>query len=420
MRKACKVALRALNEAIPMEYRTSDYLGRYYTRESVASLLINSMGLASPTTVVDLGAGNGALVTEAANQWTAERYLTVDIDERANSGLLPMLRGPSFVHFTGDALDPKLGERIGLGWAQACAAICNPPYIRPIWQEHFGNILEEVGLSHVLPEAQNAPAGILFVAQNLRLLKNGGKLGLILPDGLVTGERFETFRRALIENHSLEQIIELPRNIFRRTEAQTHIVVLSKNGSSKSTVISRKLETNGFLSDAINIPSDEAISRLDYSHHVLSQRRNLHYPKKEKFNTIIASIRRGSYSSSSRKTVNLPIFHTTDLADYSPDIPSDFIISQSEAEALDMGYAREGDILVARVGRNLSRKIVLVKKGPILVTDCFFVLTPNVDSEKALKSLTSKAGREYLDAISQGVGARFITAARLLELELDQ
>ncbi|AYF87355.1 hypothetical protein D6Z43_09375 [Pseudomonas sp. DY-1] len=402
-----------------MESRTSDHLGRYYTRETVASLLISSMKLATPGTVIDLGAGDGALVTEAANQWAAERYLTVDIDEQANSGHLPKLRGPSFVHFTGDALDLKLGDRIGLGWSRACAAVCNPPYIRPIWQEHFGNILEEVGLSHVLPEAKSAPAGLLFVAQNLRLLKNGGKLGLILPDGLITGERFEPFRRALIENHSIEQVIELPRNIFRKTEAQAHIVILSKNETQRPTITSRKLELTGALSEALSIPSDEAISRIDFSHHAKCKRNYSSKKSKRKLGDLISSITRGSHNSSSRKSAVLPILHTTDLADYETDIPPGFLVSQPEAEALGGSYARKGDILVARVGRNLSRKIVLVKKGPILITDCFFSLTPKAAPEEVFRLLTSESGRSQLDRISQGVGARFITAARLLELEMD-
>jgi len=402
-----------------MEPRTSDHLGRYYTQETVASLLISSMKLATPGTVIDLGAGDGALVTEAANQWVAERYLTVDIDEQADSGRLPTLRGPSFVHFTGDALDLKLGDRIGLGWSQACAAVCNPPYIRPIWQEHFGNILEEVGLSHVLPEAKSAPAGILFAAQNLRFLKSGGKLGLILPDGLITGERFGRFRRALIENHSLELVIELPRNIFRKTEAQTHIVILSKDGAQKSTVPSRKLELNGVLSEAVNIPSEEAIARIDYSHHVQNKSKKTRTRIKRKLSDLISSVSRGSYSSSSRKLVKLPIFHITDLSDYESNISPRFLVSQSDAEALGGSYAREGDILVARVGRNLSKKVVLVKNGPILITDCFFALTPKSSSDEVLRLLTSDSGRAQLDKISQGVGARFITAARLLDLELD-
>lgn len=402
-----------------MESRTSDHLGRYYTRDTVASLLISSMKLTTPGTVIDLGAGNGALVTEAANQWTAKRYLTVDIDEQANSGHLPMLRGPSFVHFTGDALDFELANRIGLGWSQACAAVCNPPYIRPIWKEHFGSILEEVGLSHVLPEAKNAPAGLLFIAQNLRFLKSGGKLGLIIPDGLITGERFEPFRRALIENHSIEQVIELPRNIFRKTEAQAHIVVLTKDESQRSVIASRKLELTGALSEVLKIPAEDAIARIDYSHHIKNKSKLSGRKAKRKLRDLVSSIARGSYSSSSRRTVALPIFHTTDLADFERDIPSRFLVPPPEIEALGGNYARKGDILVARVGRNLSRKIVLVDKGPVLITDCFFSLRPKGSPEEILRLLTSDSGRAQLDRISQGVGARFITAARLLDLELD-
>ncbi len=402
-----------------METRISDHLGRYYTRDTVASLLIRSMNLTTPGTVIDLGAGDGALVTEAANQWTAKRYLTVDIDEQANCGHLPTLRGSSFVHFTGDALDFELARRMGLEWSQACAAVCNPPYIRPMWQKHFGSILEEVGLSHILPEAKNAPAGLLFIAQNLRLLKSGGKLGLIIPDGLITGERFEPFRRALIENHSIEQVIELPRNIFRKTEAQAHIVVLTKEKSQRPIIASRRLEPTGTLSEVLNIPVEDAIARIDYSHHFKCKSKLSGRKAKRKLRDLVSSIARGSYSSSSRRAVDVPILHTADLADFEQNIPSGFQVPPREVEALGGNYASKGDILVARVGRNLSRKVVLVDKGPVLITDCFFSLSPKGSPEEILQLLTSDTGRAQLDRISQGVGARFITAARLLDLELD-
>lgn len=75
----------------------------------------------------------------------------------------------------------------------AHSALCNPPYIRPGWRSHFGQILEDAGLSGVFPHIKCVPADILFIAQNLRFLRPSGKLGLILPDGIIAGEKCGAF-----------------------------------------------------------------------------------------------------------------------------------------------------------------------------------------------------------------------------------
>ncbi len=64
--------------------KTSDPLGRYYTDAQVGALLVQAMKLDQPNTVLDLGAGDGALVGAAAKVWTQSRFITVDIDRKAS------------------------------------------------------------------------------------------------------------------------------------------------------------------------------------------------------------------------------------------------------------------------------------------------------------------------------------------------
>lgn len=397
--------------------RQSDSLGRYYTHGKVAALLVASMDVTAPKTVIDLGAGNGTLVDAAAERWSKARFVTVDIDERAESNRLPATRGGAFRHFTGDALDVGLNHRLGLPWGRACVGLCNPPYIKPRWRRHFGEIMEEVGLSHVLPHADDVPADILFIAQNLRLLKKGGRLGMIIPDGLISGERFMCFRQSLVESHAIDQVIELPRNIFRRTEAKAHIVILTKGATQDSAISVRQLSSIGELSDTMAISPERAILRLDYGFHSLAKParalRSVHLSQ------LVSSISRGALSSRTRQTVSYPVFHTTDLADGITEVPRRFLLNKEHRRVVAGTTARAGDVLVARVGRNLSDKICRVGRGVVAVSDCFLVLRPNPGEEdKLFKVLTSPRGRSAIDAIAHGVGARFITANAIMTLRL--
>lgn len=395
--------------------RQSDHLGRYYTHGKVAALLVTSMNVAAPKTVIDLGAGDGTLVDAGAKLWSRARFVTVDIDDKAESSRLPVTRGGAFRHFTGDALDVGLDHRLGLHWGKACVGLCNPPYIKPRWRRHFGEIMEEVGLSHVLPHAEDIPADILFIAQNLRFLKDGGRLGMIIPDGLISGERFMRFRQSLIESHSIDQVIELPRNIFRRTEAKAHIVILTKAATQVSHIPVRQLSSTGELSDAMTISPERGLLRLDYGYH--SSVRPSRTSRVVRLSKLIASISRGTLSSRTRKNVGYPVFHTTDLTAGMTEVPSEFALSKEFQKVVAGVTARAGDVLVARVGRNLSDKICRVDCGVIVVSDCFLVLRPNAGEEDNLfRVLNSPRGRAAIDAIAHGVGARFITANALMTI----
>ena len=223
------------------------------------------MGVHSPNLVIDLGVGDGALVGAASRKWAGARFITVDIDACAGR---PQLHGQviSSMHRVEDALGNNLSQRIGVLHETVNSALCNPPYVGPKWQRHFAEMLEDAGLSGVMPKIGCIPADVLFIAQNLRFLRRGGKLGLILPDGIIAGERFSKLRQVLATTHRLERVIELPRRVFRRTDAKAHIVILTKHLSPQNTIQVQRLDECGSLTSPIALSTDRAGDRLDYSY----------------------------------------------------------------------------------------------------------------------------------------------------------
>lgn len=395
--------------------KTSDPLGRYYTHATVASLLVQTMGKRSPGLALDLGAGDGALVRQASTIWKKTQFVTVDIDKNAGSVELPTSGGDKFKHYVADALSRNLSERLAINLGGADAALCNPPYIRPHWKKHFGEILEEAGLSHVLPKMSDAPSDLLFIAQNLRFLRSGGQLGLILPDGIIAGERFQAFRETLARKHKIERVIELPRRIFKGTDAKAHIVVLAKDSGGSSRIKIQRVESDGALSRTIALPPDFAKLRLDYSHYVTKDK---HDDESLAIRNVAVMAARGNCSSAQRRGMPMPVFHTTEY-NGSGTVPSIFLLKKQDSAVATGLVAIPGDILIARVGRNLEGKVCMVRKGYVILSDCIFALRVlPAFRERVFSFLTSQSGRDALASASHGVAARFITTEALLNIKI--
>ncbi|MGE6982887.1 N-6 DNA methylase [Kluyvera intermedia] len=392
--------------------KKSDCLGRYFTSEKVGQLLIDSMRNVTPSLVLDLGTGDGALSAAASKQWLNAHFMTVDIDLAAQSKISHLGAKERFTHTTADALRHDLPNLLNLSLASTDAAVCNPPYLRPKWSDDFSSILRDAGLDDVMFSKKDISTELLFIAQNLRFLKNGGVLGLILPDGIVSGEKYIGLRKKLLDEHSVESIIELPRRVFRRTDAKTHILVLNKNGKTNDKLTLQRVDENCNFSRPLIIPAFNAHNRLDYSYHA----NFFHEKHGVQVKNIVSKLMRGRTTSSERKSKTYPVFHTSDMKHGDLNIPQEFVISKASCLPGEV-VAMEGDILLSRVGRNLTDKICIVSKGNVVVSDCIFVLrVPMEYRSKLVSYLVSNEGKTYLNALSHGVGAKFLTQSAILNL----
>jgi type I restriction enzyme M protein len=403
---------------VPRVAKTSDPLGRYYTGVVMARHLVQAMaavlGTRSPETVLDLGAGGGALVLECARTWPAGRFITVDVDPAAESRELAARFGAAFRHHHGSALGEQLEERLApLGSFDA--AVCNPPYIRTIQEPHFASILDDAGLADVCAPGRAIASDLLFIAQNLRFLRPGGVLGLIIPDGMLAGERYGALRKALASRHRIAMVVELPRRIFKRTDAKAHILVLEKDVFDGGPIPVCRVELDGSLSAPILLTSAQAGQRLDYSFYVNSQLAGEGLPLRE----MGVLIWRGRISSGDRKAYDFPVFHTSDFVEPGFPAAAKFQLTAAQASRVSGRLAESGDILLARIGRTLEQKICIVEMGPVAVSDSVLVLRAPPDMrDGVLRFLTSALGRSALGNIAHGVAARFITAGAVADLRI--
>lgn len=409
--------------------QTSDPLGRYYTTPIVSRSLIDRIEVAKPKLVLELGSGSGSLCTAAATRWHDAKLVTVDVDRRASKGLDADKVGPDrrHSHFVHDVLDSALSDKIGLTLSTVDVAVCNPPYIRPRWRSDFGKILEDAGLSGTLASLHDAGADLLFLAQNLRLLRKNGKLGLILPDGLITAERFSRVRKTLLRQHRVEQVVQLPRGVFRGTEAQTYLAVLSKSAGETNQVILRQMGLDGQLSVPIEIPQDAAVKRLDFNFHarVVPPQQGGEGPMRMSVRQALTDVVRGTICSSSISAFPAPVFHLGDFSEPLGEhavriVPKRFALGERKAQRMsqDARLALPGDILLARVGRSLEDRLALVVHGPCVISDCIFALRATDEHrERLYRFFESHLGRHALASSAHGVAARFLSKTNLFEIQ---
>ncbi len=133
--------------------------------------------------------------------------------------------------------------------------LTNPPFGEGKYDDPEG--IRRTGrlLPRCAGRARIDPA-LAFVVRCLDLLAPGGRLGIILPDGLIDGP---ILRRALIKNDgtaarevSIEANISLPTVTFALsgTVARTSAVVIRKEAASRSTVFIARADHVGYVKQA--------------------------------------------------------------------------------------------------------------------------------------------------------------------------
>ncbi|MFJ3522573.1 class I SAM-dependent DNA methyltransferase [Pseudomonas sp. NPDC090203] len=398
----------------------SDILGRYYTRSEISSFLVEQFDITSPVRLLDLGAGSGSLSGAAKTRWPEIKVLTVDIDPEVELPNISAGRTSVDVfheHFVIDALCEDLSTVLDCANAPIDVAVCNPPFITPKWRNEFTAILEDAGFNDCLPFPSDVDAGLLFLAQNLRLMSEGATLGIILPDSLITAKKYKKFRSVLINSYAVTKVIQLPRGSFHHTDALASIVILQKTKKHQDDVRIYCLARDKTLSEPLFIDVLHASERLDYAFHFERIKAAITTCKTTYLRELASDIKRGSLSSSQMKNANFPVLHITDIKEKDIGKWLDFSAYSAKTSHDYPFYvkAQPGDILISRIGRNLDSKIVGVKAGTFAVSDCIYVIKclPHV-REHVLAQMASREGRDWISAHAYGVAAKQLAKKELV------
>ena len=82
--------------------------------------------------------------------------------------------------------------------------LANPPF--------KGSLDYESVSADLLKVCKTKKTELLFLALFIRMLKNGGRAAVIVPDGVLFGssKAYKQIRKEIIDNHKLEAVISMP------------------------------------------------------------------------------------------------------------------------------------------------------------------------------------------------------------------
>lgn len=214
--------------------------GEFYTPRPVIRLIVNQIKPQIGETILDPALGTGGFLTESfefmrSQQKKAEdrevlQYHTLyGIEKKPMPYLLGMMN--LLLH---EIEKPNIKRdnslRIPLYEItekdRVDVIMTNPP---------FGGE-EEKGIMSNFPEAtRTAETALLFLQYIMRKLKDGGRCGMVVPNGTL----FDTgvgarIKKELIENFNLHTIVRLPEGVFAPyTGTETNLIFFKKDGPTK-------------------------------------------------------------------------------------------------------------------------------------------------------------------------------------------
>jgi len=382
----------------------SDILGRYYTETLFSNLLIQQLDCKKPNTVLELGVGGGSILNAVRNEWHTANYYGIDVDKK----IVSKYNEEKVEIKYGDVLDVSK-SKLKISFGKYDIAVCNPPYSR--LKNVNGEFDELMQSLNFLPGTFPITKDIVFLLKNLTYIKKSGKLGIIVPDTLITSQTYLSFRMQLLSNFEVEKIVELPSKIFKKTEAKTHILII-KNCKPKNTQIKLLLANKeGSISHNTTIFKRQLADRWDYIYNkcnVASNNKAIELGK-------ISSIKRGSFTHIELIKAGCEYVHSTsykngDILKYKNLLPQKF---------KNKNYAKSGDIIITRVGSRSIGKVAFIQSGKILISDCVLIIRTSKKYQKLVfKYLSSEDFKKWISINSHGVCAQLISKIDLCNLKI--
>jgi type I restriction enzyme M protein len=208
-------------EQLLNDLQSAGNAGEYYTPRAVTAFMVDRIDPHPGEILFDPACGTGGFLTCAIRHMEKNYIRTPKQRETMQAGLRAVEKKPlphmlcvtnMLLHGIEDAgfvrHDNTLARPL-ISWGRderVDIVLSNPP---------FGG-KEEDGIENNFPTFRTKETADLFLALIVRLLKDGGRAAVVLPDGSLFGEGVKTrLKEHLMEECNLHTIVRLPNSVFK-------------------------------------------------------------------------------------------------------------------------------------------------------------------------------------------------------------
>ena len=232
-------AFGELYESILKELQSAGKSGEFYTPRAITQFITDIIDPKIGEKLLDPTCGTGGYLTCAIEHLKAQANSVEDRQSIAENVRgweykpLPFLLATTnlILHDIevpnirfGDALDQPLSNFTEKDRVHVILA--NPP---------FGGIVANNNENNFPQNYRTKESADLFLIMMIHLLKQGGRAGIVLPDGSLTGEGVKLrIRQRLLEECNLHTIIRLPNSVFQPyATVATNLLFFTKGTPTK-------------------------------------------------------------------------------------------------------------------------------------------------------------------------------------------
>lgn len=232
-------AFGELYETILKELQSAGKSGEFYTPRAITEFICDMISPRLGEKILDPSCGTGGYLTAAIEHLKKQANSVEDRENIAKNVIgweykpLPYLLATTnlILHDMEvpnitfrDSLDQPLSnftERHRVN-----AILANPP---------FGGIVANNNENNFPQNFRTKESADLFLVLMIHLLQNGGRAGIVLPDGSLTGEGVkQRVRQRLLEECNLHTIIRLPNSVFQPyATVATNLLFFTKGTPTK-------------------------------------------------------------------------------------------------------------------------------------------------------------------------------------------
>ena len=241
--KADRHAFNDIYEQILRDLQSAGNAGEFYTPRPVTQFVVEMIAPKLGETILDPACGTAGYLTNAIDYIEAnEKIKTLAQREKLQNSIrgvekkpLPHMLATTNLILHGIEVPTidhdNLLNKTWANWTEkerVNVIITNPP---------FGG-MEEDGVENNFPLTyRTRETANLFMALIIHLLKDGGRCGLVLPDGFLFGEGVATrIKENLLEKCNLHTIVRLPNGVFAPyTGIKTNLLFFEKGKPTKET-----------------------------------------------------------------------------------------------------------------------------------------------------------------------------------------
>ncbi|MBC9709661.1 MAG: N-6 DNA methylase [Enterococcus sp.] len=198
--------------------------GGYYTPASIAKYLWDYVKTNHPNRLLEPAAGDGALLKPI--QTSIKKIDAIEYQKSEAEKIKENTQNPNITVYADDFFNwfNKYHDNL------YDAVLSNPPYIRYQYLTEEQRIIQsEVLTSNGMRSNRLINAWVAFVVASISMLRDGGRIGLVIPSDLLQVTYAKDLRQFMLRNFAELNLISFKKAVFPNTE-QRFILLLGIKG----------------------------------------------------------------------------------------------------------------------------------------------------------------------------------------------